>query len=112
MSAQLLFQNISEYLFVSPEWVKQWAYMPVKAKCHTYNPLMPPELIGKILRYCELGDMLYCYKINDIWNKEVNFTLRQRQEKLIAKREDLKEKCKEAEKEWKKAMDEQELMMK
>jgi hypothetical protein len=76
MSAQLLFQNVSDFLFVSPEWVKQWAYMPVKAKCHTYNPLMLPELIGEILRYCELGDMLYCYKINDMWNKEVNFTLR------------------------------------
>src|SRR5271170_6949807 len=97
MSAQLLFQNISELLFVSP--FKQWISTTVKAKHYTYNPLMLPELIGEILRYCELGDMLYCYKINDMWNKEVNFTLHQRQEKLIAKHEDHKEKCKETEKE-------------
>ena len=100
MSAQLLFQNISEYLFVSSEWVKQWVYMPVKSKYHTYNPLMLLELIGEILKHTNSLDMDYLYRISHTWTKEVHFELRARQPLLKAKYEDLKKKYREARDKW------------
>ena len=94
MSAQVLYQNISEYLSASPEWVKQWLNIPVKLRYHAPNPLMTPELVSNIIEQYEPHEMYHCYRINGIWNKEVNFALRHRQEKLIAKYRDLKKKYK------------------
>jgi hypothetical protein len=89
MSGQLLFQNISELLFVSPEWVKQWAYILVKAKCHIYNPLILLELIGEVLKYIDLKDMWQCSKAHPIWDMEVNLELHKRQSLLNHKFKDL-----------------------
>src|ERR1700722_2146238 len=97
MSAQVLYQNISEFLSASSEWVKQWLNIPVK-KYHVPNPLMIPELVSNIIEQYEPHEMYHCYRINSTWNKEVNLALRHRQEKLIAKYEDLKKECDELEK--------------
>jgi hypothetical protein len=102
MSAQVLYQNISEFLSASPEWIKQWlsisgARLP---KYHAPNPLMIPELIAKVIEQYEPHEMYHCYRINGTWNKEVNFALRHRQEKLIAKYKDLKKEYKKDNEDW------------
>src|SRR5271168_3305136 len=100
MSAQLLFQNTSEFLSTSSKGLCNEPYIPVKAKRHTYNPIMLPELIGEVLKYVNLKDMWQCSKAHPIWNMEVNLELYKRKTLLDRKFKDLIKKCIEAYDNW------------
>jgi len=62
-----MYKNIANFLKKSPEWVKSWLNIPVKAK-YIQNPLMIPEIMANVLNYFPLGQ----YRgICQFWDKEI-----------------------------------------
>src|SRR5271168_4139244 len=74
MSTQALFQNISEFISESPEWVEKWFNLPVKAK-YKQNVLFIPEILANVLNFLPLDKYK---KVNKLWNKEVQIAKRAR----------------------------------
>ena len=66
-----MYKDIAQFLNASPKWIENWLtpLPPVKAKYHSYNPLMNPEVITAVLWYLPLDK----HKgINEMWNKEID----------------------------------------
>ena len=75
MSAQTLYQNIADYLFTTPEYIKEWVNTPVKYKL---NPLNLSEFMMHFFRSLPIEDFNVSLKINRDWYKECLYELRRR----------------------------------
>ena len=97
-----MYNDIAVFLNASPKWVEAWCNTPVTAKYkpHLPNPLMFPDIIALILKQVSTLDMIKYRRINKIWREEVHSRFQIMHHLLVAKREKLKEECREAHEKW------------
>ena len=73
-----MYKDIANFLKESPEWVKSWLNIPVKAK-YIQNPLMIPEIMANVLNYLPLGQHR---GICQLWDKEIDHAHEAREKTL------------------------------
>jgi hypothetical protein len=77
-----MYTDIANFLSATPEWVKNWLDMPMKAVTFEpakLNPLLISEIVANILIYLPLDKFRGIHKM---WDKEIDFATGEREKFL------------------------------